>query len=232
MQPATSRVDWQPSYRIVSSRFPPVGLFDSVAHPEDLEAVYYLEGLTNPRLRQEAGQISLVPKERRVCGPGTTPIMAAFTHVTREGSRFSDGSFGVYYAAKDRLTAIAETMHHRTRFLRNTSEPACVLEMRCYVGDLAGTLHDIRGGWPQLHDRDSYVESQAQAVALRQAGSDGVVYDSVRLAGGQCVAAFYPDLIQPVRQESHLYYHWNSERFTHAVVAGDVIQPPAWGGSV
>ncbi len=229
MAPVTSHVDWRPSYRIVSSRFPPVGLFDTIASPADLDAIYYLEGMTNPRIREELGEINLVPRDRRVCGPGTTPIMAAFTHLTRDGSRFSDGTFGVYYAASDRATAVAETMHHRGKFLSSTAEPACVLEMRCYVGDLAGELHDVRSGSPELHDPNSYAASQAAAVALRNAGSNGLVYDSVRLPGGQCVAAFYPDLIQPVRQESHLYYHWDSVKFTHAVVAGDVIQPPSWG---
>lgn len=224
-----SQVDWKPSYRIVSSRFPPVGLFDTIAQPADLEAVYYLED-DQSRIR-ENGQIDLVPRDRRICGPGTTPIMAAFTHLTRTGSRFSDGSFGVYYAALDRLTAVAETMHHRAKFLIETAEPECVLEMRCYVGDISAQMHDVRGGSPELHDPDSYVASQAAAIKLRNTGSNGLVYDSVRLEGGQCVAAFFPDVIHPVRQESHLYYHWDSTKFTHAVVAGDVIQPPSWGGS-
>jgi hypothetical protein len=52
--------------------------------------------MTNPRLREEAGNLTLVPLEDRVSGPGTTPIMAAFTHLNPEGSRFSGGSFGVY----------------------------------------------------------------------------------------------------------------------------------------
>jgi len=231
MVPAIGHVEWRPSYRIVSSRFPPKDLFDTISRPEDLEAVYHLEGLTNPQLRQELGQLDMVPKERRVCGPGTTPLMAAFTHITREGSRFSDGSFGVYYAARDRATALAETMHHRAKFLASTGHPSIVLEMRCYAGDLAGKLHDARDGWSQLHDPDSYVASQAMALKLRAAGSDGIAFDSVRLAGGECVALFYPDLMQPVRQESHLYYHWTGEHFSHAVVAGDVILPPQWGAT-
>lgn len=229
MAPPVCRVQWRPSFRIVSSRFPPVGLFDKVARADDLDAIYYLEGLTNPRLLEEMGKLDRVPAGRRVCGPGTTPIMAAFTHVTPGGSRFSDGTFGVYYAACDRPTAVAETMHHRTRFLASTAQPACVLEMRCYVGDLAASLHDIRGGYPGLHDPDSYQASQAEAIKLRAAGSDGIVYDSVRLAGGQCAALFYPDLMQPVRQESHLYYHWTGTHFSHVVVAGEVILPAQWG---
>src|SRR5690606_23640458 len=184
------KVSWRPSYRIVSSRFPPVGLFDRIASAEDLDAVFEIESLTNPRLREEWGELSLVPPARRISGPGTTPVMAAFTHANPDGSRFSDGTYGVYYAARERVTAIAETIHHRQRFLRATDEPATVLQMRCYLADLTGRLHDIRGGWPELHDPDSYAASQAAARELRRAGSDGMVYDSVRRRGGQCVAAF------------------------------------------
>src|SRR5205823_14207484 len=86
------RTRWRPSHRTVPSRFPPVGLFVRVAAPEDLEAVFALEAMTNDRLREEAGELPLVAKEDRISGPGTTPIMAAFTHLNPEGSRFSDGS--------------------------------------------------------------------------------------------------------------------------------------------
>src|SRR3546814_4091279 len=79
--------------------------------------------MTNDRLRDEAGDLSLVPPEDRVAGPGTTPIMAAFTHLNTEGSRFTDGSFGVFYAGLTIETAIAETKHHRINFLAATDEP-------------------------------------------------------------------------------------------------------------
>lgn len=219
-----STVAWRPSYRIVSSRFPPVGVFDGIADPQDMDALFELEGMTNPRLRQELGAIDLVPPERRVAGPGTTPVMAAFTHPAREGSRFTDGSYGVYYAGLERDTAIVETVYHRARFLAYTREPGCVLEMRCYLADIAGGFHDIRGGWPELHDPDSYAASQRAARRLRDAGSDGLVYDSVRRHGGQCAAVFYPDRISPARQGPHLLYHWNGAAITHVTVAGEVIE--------
>lgn len=223
--PTHSRIEWRPSYRIVSSRFPPVGLFDAIAAPEDLEVLFLLESLTNPRLRDDLGQIALVPAERRCCGPGTTPIMAAFTHLNPEGSRFTNGSYGVYYAALDCETAVAETAFHRARFLSRTAEPPCIVEMRCYLGDIAAELDDIRDGFPNIHDPDSYVASQRFAWELREQGSDGLVYDSVRHTGGQCVALFYPDLIAPVRQGPHLYYHWDGREITHAVVTSDIIIP-------
>src|SRR5690606_14966460 len=105
-----------------------------------------------------------------------------------------DGSWGVFYAAHSVATAIEETVHHRERFLRATNEAAIDVPMRCYRTAIHGRLHDLRGGWSAEHDPGSYVASQALARTLRGAGSDGLVYDSVRDAGGECVALFYPDL--------------------------------------
>jgi hypothetical protein len=115
----------------VPSRFPPVGLFDRVARPEDLQAVFDLEAMTNDRVRDETGQISLVPAEERISGPGTTPVMAAFTHLNPEGSRFSDGSFGVYYCAQELDTALAEVRYHQARFLRRTPRARCKCKCAC-----------------------------------------------------------------------------------------------------
>lgn len=136
---------WAPCYRILPSRFPPIGLFEKVALPEDLDAVFQIEAMTNDRLRDEVGALALVPPEDRVSGPGTTPIMAAFTHLNPEGSRFTDGSFGVFYAGLTLDTAIAETKHHRAKFLASTDEPGQEIDMRVYAVDLHAELHDIRG---------------------------------------------------------------------------------------
>ena len=35
-----ARVSWRPSYRLIPSRFPTVGLFDAIADPADLDAVF------------------------------------------------------------------------------------------------------------------------------------------------------------------------------------------------
>ena len=92
--------------------------------PPTSTSVFAIEALANPRMRDELGELQLVPPEERVSGPGATPVMAAFTHLNPEGSRFSDGSYGVYYAAHSLATAMAEVSHHRAVFLRRTDEPA------------------------------------------------------------------------------------------------------------
>ncbi len=208
---------WSPCYRIIPSRFPPIGLFEKVADPADLEAVFQIEAMTNDRLRDEVGVLALVPPEDRVSGPGTTPIMAAFTHLNPEGSRFTDGSFGVFYAGLTLDTAIAETRHHRARFLAATDEPAQEVDMRVYAVDLEAGLHDIRGladSHAHLYDPDSYVHAQGLGAELRDTGADGIRYQSVRHPGGECAAAFRPRLLSNCRQERHLCYMWDGTAIT------------------
>ena len=210
--PPLRRIRWSHAYRIVSSRFPPVGLFDRIADPKDIDAVMAIESLTNPRLREEMGALRLVPPERRVSGQGTSPIMAAFTHISPEGSRFSDGHWGVFYAAHSIPTAIEETVFHREAFLAATREPPSDVQVRCYKTAINGRFHDIRGGWAAEHDPDSYAASVKLARTLREQGSNGIVYDSARHAGGECVAAFYPDVVAPCIQAEHFIYRWNGLR--------------------
>ena len=209
------RVAWRPCWRIVPSRFPPIQLFERVADPADLEAVLELESLTDPRLRDEAGDIRLVPEEDRVSGPGTSVVMAAFTHLNPEGSRFSDGSYGVFYAARELETAIAETAFHRERFMRATDQSRMEVDMRVYAVDLDGALHDLRGraaSFPLVYSRDSYGPAQELAKQLRDEGSDGLVYDSLRRERGECAAVFRPRLLSGARPERHLCYVWDGER--------------------
>jgi hypothetical protein len=207
-----SQVRWKPCYRIVASRFPPISLFEDVADPADLEAVYLIEAMTNDRLREEVGDLTLVPPEDRISGPGTSAIMAAFTHLNPDGSRFSDGSFGAFYAARTIETAVAETSYHRARFMTFTKEPAQELDMRVYAVDLDASLHDIRAlreTRPEFYASDSCGASQGLALELRQIGSNGILYESVRYAGGECAAVFRPRLLAKCRQERHLCYVWN-----------------------
>lgn len=210
--PPVSELDWEHQYRIVSSEFPPINFFETLVEPGLMEELFYLEGLTNDRLRDEAGAIALVDPEDRVSGPGSSPVMAAFTHCGLE-NRFSDGRFGVYYAAKSLRTAIEETKFHRARFLAYTREDAGEIAMRVYVGEVAKPLHDVRGPeYGHLHDPDDWRPSQAFGLEMRAARSWGLVYRSVRDPGGECIAAFRPPAVTLPRQGPHLSYVWDGTR--------------------
>lgn len=212
------RVQWKPSYRLIASRFPTVGLFDTIARPEELDAVFAFEMRTNDRLLEEVGNIRLVPVEERRVGPGSTPIMASFTHLNLLGSRFSDGSYGVYYCADSREAAIAEVSHHQTLFLRRTREESLDLDMRLITATLDAKLDDLRGmraAAKKLYAPDSYEASQPFGARLRAQRSWGIAYDSVRFEGGQCAGVFRPLALREALPAGHLALQWDGQRITH-----------------
>lgn len=209
---------WAKAWRIIASRYPPIDLFERVSRGDGAisEALIALEQLTNPRVRDEIGQISLVPPDKRVAGPGATYVMAPFTHINPKGSRFANGTFGAYYAAGDLTTAIAETTYHFARFALDSADPPRFEDMRVLVGAFEAELEDVgqqnEGLRAKLLDPHDYTAAQAWARDLREAGASGIHYRSVRWEGGECAVAFWPNVPGIPLQERHLQYHWNGER--------------------
>ncbi|SPJ32376.1 RES family NAD+ phosphorylase [Kushneria phyllosphaerae] len=212
-------VHWQPSYRVVPSRFPPINLFERVAEPDDWALLNQLEGETSARLREEAGAIHMVQEADRRYGPGWTPVMAAFCHFNGQGSRFSDGSFGVYYCALSEATAIAETRYHMERFLRESDEPPMQLQQRVYLSDLQGELDDLRNdpNAAPLLSPESWQAGQVLGLRLREEGADSIIYPSVRDPQGECAAVLRPPVMSATRQGRHLGYDWDGERIRHVL---------------
>jgi hypothetical protein len=211
------RVAWSRATRIVATRHPPIDLFERVSpDPAVWEALIAAEQIVNPRVRDEVGEIHLVPPEERVSGAGASWVMASFTHRNPAGSRFSDGSYGVYYAARELRTAIRETAFHFARFARDSGDGPRYEDMRALVGPIANRFVDA-GALPapqraRVLDPDSYAESRVFGATVRTAGRNGVVYPSVRDPGGQCVAAFRPKAVGLPIQGPALQYHWDGTR--------------------
>jgi hypothetical protein len=210
-------VRWRPATRIIATRFPPIDLYERISpDPKVWEALIEAEMLVNPRLRDEIGEISLVPREERISGEGASWVMAAFTHVNPKGSRFADGTYGVYYAADVLTTAIAETAWHFGRLAADSGDGPRYEDMRVLRGDIDGELVDLERAdaafRDPLLDPNSYVASQAFGRALREEGRDGIHYGSVRRSGGRCVALFRPKAARPPVQAGVVKYHWDGER--------------------
>lgn len=211
------RFEWEGAVRIIRSAFPPIDLFEDIADPADWPLLISAEQKTNPRIMATIGNLDLVPVERRVGGAGATYLMAPFTHIsTDRPSRFTDGSYGVLYVGDQFETALFETIHHHSRFMARTKEaPGWTSQFREIVVSVKADLHDLRstaGEAVAALDPNSYAASLALARALRGAGSDGLAYPSVRHAGGECVALFYPDCASNPVQGRHLDYHWDGAR--------------------
>lgn len=210
MTATVRRVIWPRSARIIRSIYPPIDLFEDIADPADWEALASAEAKFNPRIRDSIGDLAKVPLARRVTGPGASWVMAPFVHCSplRPG-RFTDGTFGLYYAGDSTEVAIAETIHHHTKTMLATAEtPGWTSQFRELIGSVDTDMDDVTDLADLLHP-DSYGPSQTFGAERRAAGSNGVTWPSVRFAGGSCIAAFWPDVVPIPTQGAHFAYHWN-----------------------
>jgi RES domain-containing protein len=191
------------SYRCIASRFPPVDLYEDLTAPAHYDMFHALEGLTNPRLQ-------------RAQGAGAAPIEAAFQYVPTpgQGGRFNP-DFAAYYCALEEQTAVAEVVFHRARLLRESQRPATVVDARVVVAEVdASVLVDIRGGarrFAKYHDPDDYAASQAFGRSIYESDGEGIIYDSVRSAAGQCIAIFTANVLSRARQSKHLELQWDGQ---------------------
>lgn len=203
------------AYRLIPSQFPPIDIFEDLLDPEELELAFELESMTNDRIGEQVGDIRLVPMDQRVVGPGTTPIMAAFTHAGVP-SRFTDGRYGVYYAGLSLETAIDESMHSRARFLKNSHTPATRVTMRCYTCKVDTDLTDVRN--EEAYHQEDWGPAQSLGADVRKQGSNGIIYRSVRHTGGENIAMFKPNsLVPPANQAGHYEYIWDGSKITDVI---------------
>ena len=192
-----------PAHRVIPSRFPPIGLFDTVARAADLEAVMDLVGWTNDRLVAE--RAARLPRAEWVFGRANASIvMAAFLHAPVAGARFSGPDLGAWYAAARIETGIAEVAHHLRRETFARRLPTTTRRFRSYSCRVEGRYRDIRGSDEAgLHDSTSYAASQTFGEGLRAAGEDGLIYDSLRHQGGVAICAYRPSKVLDVVQAEH-----------------------------
>lgn len=194
---------FRPAFRLIPSQFPPIPLFDTVARAADLPAVMDLAGWTNDRLVEH--RLHRLPQDQWVYGrPNSSIVMAAFLHAAP--SRFNGPDLGAWYAADRLSTAAAEVGHHLRREAVARRLPEARRNYRTYTSRLEGDFVDLRGRRaerPDAYDSANYAAAQLFGEAQRAAGRDGLLYDSLRLAGGQNACAYRPPKVLDVVQADH-----------------------------
>jgi hypothetical protein len=214
--PSLTRAKLKDTCRLIPSRYPSVGILDAVASPEDLEMIFELESWSNDRISAELGIVRRIPSGEWVVGrPMASVIMAAFCHPHPEGSRFNGPDRGAWYAGLTLDCAHSEAIFHRTEELAEIGVFDAKVQTRLYLADFDAAFHDVRAGRPQnrpYHDPNSYRAGQELARELLAYGSNGVLYRSVRHAGGECIACFRPPLVLNVRAGQHFEYRWEGSR--------------------
>ena len=100
--------------------------------------------------------------------------MAPFVHCSpRRPGRFTDGTYGVYYAGDSEEVALAETIQHHERFMAATDEDAgWTSDFRVLIGSVDRDLDDVNMA-PGVLDPDDYAPSQAEGRGLRAAEAMG-----------------------------------------------------------
>lgn len=204
------------SHRLVPSRHlrHDASVLAAVAADDDLAAVLDLDAATNDRLLAESQQLPAIgPEELIFAVPNADAVNAAFCHPHPLGARFSGPDRGAWYAGFELATSQAEVAFHKSVQLAEIGRFEDSVTYDDYRADFSANFHDLRGAraFAACLDPRSYVESQALAERLLQAGSLGVVYPSVRRRGGTCVACFRPALVVNVRRGRTYRFTWHGE---------------------
>jgi hypothetical protein len=213
--PPTTLLRQFDTHRLIPSRHLPGGDSVLVAIAEDddhLHAIFELDAATNDRVLAERQRLPGIGVEELVFGvPHAAVINASFCHPHPLGSRFNSPDRGAWYAAFEIDTSHAEVAFHKTVQLAEVGRFHDSVTYDDYLADFSATFHDLRRtrGFRSSLDPDSYVDSQALAEQLLAAESLGVIYPSVRRAGGSCVACFRPALVGNVRRGRTYRFTWD-----------------------
>ena len=202
------------THRLIPSKYNPdlesvlARIADDDQHLRDL---FDLDQATNERLWGESGLLPGIGSHELVFGvPNYRVINAAFTHAHPLGSRFNGPDRGAWYAAFSVKTSKAEVAFHKSTEYAEIGRFEDSVTYDDYLADFSGDFHDLRNSpkFERVLNPDSYVASQALSRRLLDAGSLGLVYSSVRHAGGTCVACFRPSLVINVRKDRRYRFTW------------------------
>jgi RES domain len=175
-----------------------------------------IEGATSARLAaQQQGSEGLPARELVVGPPHAHFINAAFAYFRpRELNRFNGPTRGAWYAALHVDTCKAEVGFHLTRELQRVGDFNAIVDYAEMFASFAGEFVDLRGARPRpdcLHPEPSvgYPAGNVLAEQVRSSGLNGIVYPSVRDAGGTCLVALWPAAVQSVAQGRVLRATWS-----------------------
>jgi RES domain len=215
--PLVTRLDQPDTHRLVPSQYRDdgasvlTGIADDDAHLHD---IFELDGATNDRLLAENDLLPGIGIDELVFAVRHYRVInAAFCHAHPAGSRFNGPDRGAWYASFELPTAQAEVAFHKTIALAEIDDFDDSLTYDDYLAGFHGEFHELRDA-PELEAclaPDSYLASQLLGAELLDAGSAGIVYPSVRHAGGTNLVCFRPALVGNVRLGLTYRFTWKGE---------------------
>ena len=209
MLPRVSRLSQDDTHRLIPWKNVEESVLNRLStDPDELGALFELEGATNERLQGEAGLLPGITLRELVFGLSYSHIVnAAFTHAHPLGSRFNRSDRGAWYASFSLETSGREVAFHKSQELQeiNWQDKETFIYVD-FLADFRGEFHDIREDrrFKNCLDPDRYAASQELASELLDAGAAGIIYPSVRHKGGTCIICFRPALVNNVRKGSQV----------------------------
>lgn len=200
-------------------------LFDDLSdRPDDWKLAQQVEAAVKPTPYQSPVPIIHRPFEEAAW---MHAVGFPFTHWTQ--SRYSDGSFGVWYGADSVQTSIWETAYHwYFGFLADAGyqQPGVVCERKLYQVQCEAALLDLRRLWRKypglLHPKD-YGYTQSLGRRLHKEGHPGLVSRSVRFPEGECYAVFNAAVLSRPRQQGSLRYRIGTAHIEVQAGAGETL---------
>ncbi len=135
-----------------------------------------------------------------------------------QSSRYSDGSFGVWYGADTLETSVRESAHHWVRgFLADAGfdTQAVTGERQVYAVACRAALLDLRPAVdtaPGLLHPSDYTLPRTVGARLQREGHPGLLAPSVRHPPGQTYAVFNPAVLSDPRPHTALTYRLEGQR--------------------
>jgi len=135
-----------------------------------------------------------------------------------QASRFSDGSFGVWYGCDTEETSVYETAHHWFKGLLSDAGfelENVVAERQLYTVACDAALVDLRplaATHAGLLHKTDYSYTQAVGARLHREGHPGLVATSARLATGHNFVVLNPGVLSNPQPHCKLTYRLQSQR--------------------
>ena len=182
-------------------------LFDDLSDDEaDWQTAIELELQTKP-----ATYISATPVIHRPFEETAWNEAIGFPFKTWSRSRYSDGSFGVWYGSDTLETTIYETVYHwRNNLLADAgfTDAGIKIERRVHLVRCDAALVDLRSllkQHPLLVDRLDYTLTHQVGGRLHREGHPGLVTESARCSGN-VFAILNPAVLSNPRPTCYLTY--------------------------
>lgn len=138
-------------------------------------------------------------------------------HTNNQQSRFSDGTFGVWYGSETIETTVYESAFHWYSGLLSDAgfeREVVVSERKIYSVTCEASLLDCRkavSAFPELLHPSDYSFTHSVGARIHHEGHPGLLIQSVRRPDGENVAVFNPAVLSKPRVIGDLTYKLNRD---------------------